>query len=153
MVADVVEVDNESNMVQMPKSSYTAFATYNKSNGHHVPSITVLQQFSRRRCSCRSPPLQRSSTTSIFGLHLTSTMSTKHRQNCPFFKEEERSKTKSIEYSVLSYWLGAIVECSLTLETGAGGRSISPRQTLMNLWSTNKKILFRVERPMAWLQA
>ena len=129
-IANVVEAGIGSNMVQMRRSSDTACTAYDIYKEHHDLYITDLQQSSRRRCSCRGPPRQRSSTTSIFGLRLTSTMSTKHRQNCPFFKEGERSSTKSIEYSLLSYWLGAIVDCSLTLQTGAGGHSISPRLAL-----------------------
>jgi hypothetical protein len=67
-------------------------------------------------------------TVSIFRLSMTS-----HCDTCPFSKMAKRTKALGVKYAICSSLLSFSVQATLSVATGAGGLSISPRLSFRNI--------------------
>jgi hypothetical protein len=88
---------------------------------------------STARCSCSRLPYTKETCyklleVSIFRLNMTS-----HCDACPFSKMAKRTKSLGVRYAICSYLLSFSVQATLSVVTGAGGLSISPRLSFRNI--------------------
>ena len=85
------------------------------------------------RCFCSRLPCTKQTcysflTVSIFQLSMTS-----HSDTCPFSKMAKRTKALGVKYAICSSLLSFSVQATLSVVTGAGGLSISPRLSFRNI--------------------
>jgi hypothetical protein len=88
---------------------------------------------STARCFCSRLPYTKKTchsllTVSIFRLSMTS-----HCDTCPFSKMAKRTKALGVKYVICSSLLSFSVQAKLSVVTGAGGLSISPRLSFRNI--------------------
>jgi hypothetical protein len=89
-------------------------------------SLSCIMENVENLCNCRQVIVQRASRIIFTGLKFFSQTALLHRQDCLYFRNQKVTKKMGLRIIQPNKLVGAVIEVSCTLQSGAGDLSISP---------------------------